>query len=275
MKAISVESISYSYEDGTEALCGLTFGVGLGEKVAILGPNGAGKSTLLELLMGLRHPQAGRIRIMGKELNEKNAPELRKYIGLVFQDPDDQIFMPRVWDDIAFGPLNMKLSRDEVVQRVEGAMSRTGLDGFGGRIPHNLSRGEKKRVAIAGVLAMEPEILLLDEPTAELDCEGKNALMQILEGLGKTIIIATHDIQVAMETTSRAVVIDHRNIGEGTYRELFSNQCLLSRAKLQIPPIPRLFASLAREGLDLGSPLSAEDALCTLKSKLKPKPPET
>ena len=268
MTSISVRNVSYRYEDGTLAVDRLSFEVAKGERVAVLGPNGAGKSTLFELLMGLRFPQQGSIHIMGEDLHGGSASRLRRHMGLVFQDPDDQIFMPRVWDDIAFGPINMGLPEDVVRANVHRTLESTGLAGFDGRAPHNLSRGEKKRVAIAGVLAMEPDIMFLDEPTAELDCQGRRDLIGVLNDLHTTMLVATHEVQTALEITDRAVVIDHSKLGEGTYPELLSNKDLLDRASLDAPSITRLFELLEKDGISLGRPTSVEQAAEILRKAL-------
>jgi cobalt/nickel transport system ATP-binding protein len=176
--------------------------------------------------------------------------------------------MPRVWDDVAFGPINMGLAEDVVRENVRKALGATSLAGFEERAPHNLSRGEKKRVAIAGVLAMEPEILFLDEPTAELDRQGRRDLIGVLNGLHTTMLVATHDVQTALEITNRAVVIDHSKLGEGIYPELFSNRDLLDRASLEMPPIPKLFELLEKDGISLGRPTSVEEAAEILRKAL-------
>jgi len=268
LTSISVRDLTYRYEDGTLALDALSFEVSEGERLAILGPNGAGKSTLFELLMGLRFPQAGSIQIMGQDLDRKTAGQLRRHMGLVFQDPDDQIFMPRVWDDLAFGPINMGLGEAVVRERVRKALASTGLVGFEQRAPHNLSRGEKKRVAIAGVLAMEPQIMFLDEPTTELDLKGRRDLIGVLNGLHTTMLVATHEVQTALEITDRAIVIDHSKLGEGTYPELLSNRDLLDRASLEVPPIPKLFKLLEEDGIPLGRATSVQEAAGILRKAL-------
>ncbi len=268
MKAIEVRDISYRYEDGTIAVSRLSFDVDQGERIAILGPNGAGKSTLLQLLIGLRFPQQGTISIAGEDLNRKSADRVRRHVGMVFQDPDDQIFMPSVREDVAFGPTNMGLSKAEVEERVNRALGTTGLQGFIDRVPHHLSQGEKKRVAIAGVLAMNPQILLLDEPTSNLDGAAKKALIQDLKGLGQTICIATHDLATAMEIATRALVMDRSKLAEGTYREILSDPDLLARSRLEPPAIWELFRHLEQEGHALGRPTTTEEALQLLRQAL-------
>jgi len=268
MKAVRVEDVHYAYDDGTRALEGLSFEVEMGEKVAILGPNGAGKSTLLLILMGLLTPQSGKVYIQGREMNGKTAAELRRHIGLVFQDPDDQLFMPRVWDDVAFGPMNMQLSEEEVSRRVREALRSTGMSGYEDRMPHRLSQGEKKRIAIAGVLAMDPEILLLDEPTSDLDPAARSQLIELLKGLDQTVLIATHDIEAAIQTTQRAVVINKKKLAEGPYSEIFADEEVLRLSKLRPPALQGLFLDLRRGGLDVKVPLTREEAVESLRSLL-------
>ena len=268
MKAVKVENLHYAYDDGTRAVEGVSFEVEMGEKVAILGPNGAGKSTLLLILMGLLTPQSGKVFIQGREMNAKTAAELRRHIGLVFQDPDDQLFMPRVWDDVAFGPMNMQLSEEEVSRRVKEALRSTGMSGYEDRMPHRLSQGEKKRIAIAGVLAMDPEILLLDEPTSDLDPAARSQLIELLKGLDQTVLIATHDIEAAIQTTQRAVVINKKKLAEGPYSEIFADEEVLRLSKLRPPALQELFLDLRRGGLDVKVPLTREEALESLRSLL-------
>lgn len=229
---IEVRELEYSYEDGSPALDGISLDVSSGEIVAVLGPNGAGKSTLLRLLAGLLDPKKGSVQVDGIDIHGKKGDEARRKVGLLFQDPDDQIFMPRVWDDVAFGPINLRLEKDEVERRVEEAMSLAGLTGYEDRVPHHLSFGEKKRVAIAGVLAMKPDILLLDEPTANLDPRGRRELVETVKGLGCTIIIATHDLEAASLVADRAYILSREIIGEGTIDELMADKCLMERADL-------------------------------------------
>ncbi len=202
MIALRLSGISYKYGDEAPALDGVDMEIACGECVAVLGHNGAGKSTLLKIMAGLLDPGSGALEIKGEKLTRKNADFLRQSIGILFQDPDDQIFMPRVWDDVAFGPLNQGFTGQELDARVRDALKITGLEDFAERVPHHLSYGEKKRVAIAGILAMKPEILLLDEPTANLDPVGRRELLALLKGLGCTIIMATHDMEAAADRKS-------------------------------------------------------------------------
>ncbi|MDD4307937.1 MAG: ABC transporter ATP-binding protein, partial [Thermoplasmata archaeon] len=213
LSAIKLEGISFEYDDGIRALENINLQIPEGRCVAILGPNGAGKSTLLKITAGLLAPTKGKISVFGKELAAK---VVCRDVGMVFQDPDDQIFMPRVRDDIAFGPINLGLEKAEVERRVEKAMKISGIEGFDDRVPHHLSYGEKKRVAMAGILAMEPKILLLDEPTANLDPESRAGIMTFIKGLGKTVVLATHDIEAAAEMADMIYVLDGNVLAHGT-----------------------------------------------------------
>ncbi|TET91953.1 MAG: ATP-binding cassette domain-containing protein [Methanomassiliicoccales archaeon] len=261
-----MDDVSYSYPDGTLALQNLGWRVERGQKVAVLGPNGAGKSTLLKILAGLIFPKRGSVTVDGVKLKKKNADIIRRKFGFLFQDPDDQIFMPRVWDDIAFGPINLGLSENEVESAVRDAIQKAGLVGFEERVPHHMSYGEKKRVAIAGVLAMRPEILLLDEPTSNLDPRGRTELIAILRNLENTMIIATHDVNVASLIAERALVLNKKKLAEGSLREVFSQSSLLEGANLEVPDIAKLFLLLQEEGLSFEElPLSVREGSENLK----------
>lgn len=267
MSLVEAENVSYTYEDGTVALRNVFLRIEKRERVAILGPNGAGKSTLLHLLAGLKSPSKGSIRLFGTEL--KNAKRLRLRAGILFQDPDDQLFMPRVWDDIAFGPINQGLNEEEVKRSVRWAMEATSLKGFENRVPHHLSYGEKKRVAIAGVLAMKPELLLLDEPTANLDSRGRSELLNLINKLNKTVIVATHDINAALLLADRAYILNRKIIGKGELSELFSDRELLDRAGLEQPDIAKLFAELSQLGHRFEKmPLTVDDAVRILSQRM-------
>jgi len=270
---MDADNISFSYEDGTAALTDISLSIARGERIAILGPNGAGKSTLLHVLAGLKPTTSGTVRLFGKTLNKKNVAGMRGRLGILFQDPDDQIFMPRVWDDVAFGPINLGLNAKEVERTVEGALRRTGLSGYGDRVPHHLSYGEKKRVALAGVLAMRPEILLLDEPTANLDPANRRQFIAIINELnrkGCTIVTASHDMGAIPELADRVFVINRKNVMDGTVREIFLDEPLLSRNNLEIPEIARLFRVLSCFGYDCEDlPLSMEEAVSELTKKME------
>jgi cobalt/nickel transport system ATP-binding protein len=264
---LELKGVSYSYPDGTTALQDLSFSVSTDEKIAVLGPNGAGKSTLLKIVAGLMFPDSGDVLIEGELLTKKNADLLRRKMGFLFQDPDDQIFMPRVWDDVAFGPINLDLAEDEVISRVREAIRKVRLEGMEERVPHHMSYGEKKRVAIAGVLAMRPEMLLLDEPTANLDPKGRAELIAILRSLDKTMIIATHDVNVASVMVERALVVNKRKLAEGSLRDVFSQANLLEGANLEVPDVTKLFLTLKEMGMQVDNlPLSVEEGSKELSS---------
>ncbi len=262
MHAFEVFNLTYTYDDGTKALEDVTMSITSGEQVAILGPNGAGKSTLLKILAGLLFPYMGSVLLDGKKLTNKNADELRKGLGILFQDPDDQIFMPRVWDDVAFGPINLGLPEPEVRLRVKEALELTELQGFEDRSPHHLSYGEKKRVAIAGIIAMKPKILLLDEFTANLDPKGRKEIMDVIKRLKTTTILVTHDINTALEMAKRIIVLNKKVICTGKPKEIFSNELLLKNSHLDVPEIAKLFIELNKNGFQFEEiPYTIDDAL--------------
>lgn len=244
---IEVNDLHYRYKDDTHALKGISLSVPKGSRTALVGPNGAGKSTLLLHLNAINLPQQGSIKVAGIEVSPATEKEIRNKVGLVFQDPDDQVFAMTVWDDVAFGPLNMGLGRDEVKSRVEDALKLVGMWEFKDKAPHHLSFGQKKRVAIAGVVAMDPEVIILDEPTAYLDPGGQDVLMEILAGFyerGKTILLATHDMDLAAEWADRIIVIKSgRTLAEGG-KELLVNKDIVSQANLRLPIVAQIFSRL-------------------------------
>jgi cobalt/nickel transport system ATP-binding protein len=265
MDMIRLEEVGFSYERGMNAVEDISLSIRQGEKVALLGPNGAGKSTILKLVAGLILPESGRVMLSGKELTKRNSRELRLNTGFLFQEPDDQIFMPTVREDVAFGPQNLGLQEEEVQERVSDAMRTTGTEGFGDRVPHKLSSGEKKRVAIAGILAMRPEILLLDEPFSSLDCETRRSLMGLIDSLDVTLVVATQDVGVAAELADRVILMNLRKIADGPIRETFSSPDLMNQAGLRLPEISRLFLTLREAGLSLEDlPLTAEEGVSAL-----------
>lgn len=246
MKALEVRALSFAYEDGTPALKGVDLEMEEGEKVAVIGPNGAGKSTLLHLVAGFRAPFQGSVRVMGKPLDERSADDVRRHIGLLFQDPDDQIFMPTVEEDVGFGPLNLGL--DSVEERVSKALRSVSVEDLAKRKPHRLSHGMKKRVAIAGVLAMEPDLLLLDEPTAGLDPRSRSGLIGLLRDMRRTMLIATHDLEAAGEVADRVVLLNGSVAFDGPLSELMRRDDLLDAAGLEPPQVSRLFRRLRGMG---------------------------
>lgn len=224
---IEIENLSFSYPDGRQVLENINLSIGRGETVALIGPNGAGKSTLLLHLNGILRSD-GRVRVYGMLLEDKNLKWVRRMVGLVFQNPDDQLFSPTVFDDVAFGPINMGYSADEVKQRVARALEGVGMRGYEQRSPHHLSVGEKKRIAIATILSMDPEILVVDEPTANLDPRSKWELVELLKGLPMTKIVASHDLEMVEALCERTIVLDGgRVVADDATSIIMSNTALL------------------------------------------------
>lgn len=217
--------VRYSYEGSREeALRGVDFKIGHGEKVALLGPNGAGKSTLLLHTDGLLLPASGEVVVCGMPVERKTLADVRRRVGMVFQNPDDQLFMPTVEEDVAFGPLNMGLDAGEVEIRISAAMRAVGAEGLRKRSPMQLSGGQKRAVALAAVLAMRPQILVLDEPTANLDGRTRRSLMSVLGRIDSTCIMATHDLAVARALCTRAIVMDEgRVVADGSCAEVIAD----------------------------------------------------
>ncbi|MCX6927746.1 MAG: ABC transporter ATP-binding protein [Verrucomicrobia bacterium] len=241
--AIQIADLSYRYHDGTEALRKVSFSVAQGECVALLGPNGSGKSTLLLHLNGLLPEKLvgnGSVRILGQPITPDNIDSVRRQVGLVFQDPDDQLFCPSVEEDVAFGPRQLGLSEAEVAARVQKSLAEAGLAGFGHRATHHLSHGEKRRACLAGVLACEPAVLVLDEPTSDLDPRGRREFKALLRQITATKVIATHDLELAVEICSRAIVLDRGGVvAEGPVAELLNNEELMLAHGLERPHILR------------------------------------
>jgi len=246
VRALEIDNLAYSYEDGTVALKGLSLAVEEGEKVAVIGPNGAGKSTLLHLIAGFRMPFTGEVRVHGRMLDQQSAGAVRRDVGLLFQDPDDQLFMPTVEEDVAFGPVNLRL--DDVEGRVAKAMRSAGVDAIAERRPHRLSHGMKKRVAIAGILAMDPKVLLLDEPTSGLDPRSRAELISLLKGMKKTMLMATHDLDAVAEVVDRVLVLNISPVAEGRLGELAGRGSVLEDAGLEPPQLTRVFKALEDKG---------------------------
>lgn len=237
--AIDVRSLEFAYPDGRVALRGVSMRIERGEKVAILGPNGAGKSTLLLHLNGLLHGGGGEVWIMGRHVREDDKralQEVRALVGVVFQDPDDQLFSPSVYEDVAFGPIYMGLPPDEVERRVKEALAQVGLDDYGDRMPFHLSGGEKKRAAIATVLSMRPAALALDEPSAGLDPRARRGLIRLLDGLDQTIVATTHDLHMVREIFPRSIVMDGGQVvADAATRDILANAALLDKHGLEMP----------------------------------------
>jgi cobalt transport protein ATP-binding subunit len=227
--AIRIEDLSYAYPDGHRALNSIDLAVHRGETVGIMGPNGAGKSTLALHLNGILTGQ-GRVEIMGLEVNKKNLKEVRNKVGLVFQDPDDQLFSPTVKEDVAFGPLNQRLSKEQVEHAVSRALAWVGLEGFEDRSPFHMSFGEKKRASLATVLSMDPDILVLDEPVSNMDPRGRREFIQLIGILEATKVVVTHDLDMARAVCDRVVLMDKGEVvADGRPEKLLSDNALLER----------------------------------------------
>ena len=233
---VEVKDLQYTYPDGTAALKGVSFLLTHGEAVAIIGANGAGKSTLLLHLNGCLIPQAGTVRIGDLPLNKETLPYVRRTVGMVFQDPDDQLFMPIVYDDVAFGPLNLGLPPDEVEHLVLDSLATVGALHLKDRPPYRLSGGEKRAVAIASVLAMSPSILVMDEPTSSLDPKTRRQLIELLKTFKHTRIIATHDLDLVLDLCPRTLVLKEGRIAaDGPTRAIMADEELLASCNLEKP----------------------------------------
>ena len=264
--AVHLRGVGYRYPNGHPALDGVDLHVEHGERVALLGPNGAGKTTLVFQLNGLLRG-TGRLEVAGVELTDATVREVRARVGIVFQDPDDQLFMPTVREDVAFGPLNLGLTGDEVEARVDEALATVRMLHVADRAPHQLSMGERRRVAIATVLAMRPDLLVLDEPSANLDPRSRRELLDVLAEIERTMLVVTHDLPFAAELCERAVVLSSgRIVGDGPCHRILGDSRFLAGHDLELPagfaiervarrPRPgsapvtaRLFAPLSIEG---------------------------
>ncbi len=233
--AIHATGLAYDYPGGRPALTGVDLHVSHGERVALLGPNGAGKTTLLLHLNGLLRGR-GKLEVAGIDARDGAGRALRARVGLVFQDPDDQLFMPTVAEDVAFGPLNLGLDRDQARARVDAALAAVRMQHAADRAPHQLSMGERRRVAIATVLAMRPALLALDEPSANLDPRSRRELLEVLERIDGTMLVATHDLPLAAELCERALIIAAGRIhADGPTAELLADPVLLARHDLELP----------------------------------------
>jgi cobalt/nickel transport system ATP-binding protein len=233
---VEVKNLQHVYSDGTVALNGVSFRITHGESVALIGANGAGKSTLLLHLNGYLAPTSGEVRIGNLPLTKSTLPEVRRSVGMVFQEPDDQLFMPTVFDDVAFGPLNMGLPAPEVEQLVRTALERVGAAHLQNKPPYRLSAGEKKRVAIATVLSMSPDILVMDEPTNGLDPFARRQLLKLLGDFHHTKIFTSHDLDMVMELCQRTIVLHNGKVeADGPTHDIFRDDALLARCRLEKP----------------------------------------
>jgi len=234
--ALAVRGLRHVYPDGTVALGGVDLSVAVGEKVALVGPNGAGKSTLLLHLNGVLRATAGQVTVAGTVVTERTLAEVRARVGMVFQDPDDQLFSPTVFDDVAFGPLHIGYPRAEVAQRVAVALEQVGMAGFERRMPHHLSLGQRKRVAIATVLSMDPAILALDEPSAGLDPRARRGLVTLLQELPQAMLVSTHDMRLVRDVFPRMVVLSGGMVvADAPSASLLGDTALLDAFGLEAP----------------------------------------
>jgi cobalt/nickel transport system ATP-binding protein len=233
---LDVRGLAYAYPDGHQALYGVDLHVHRGERVALLGPNGAGKTTLVLHLNGILEPGAGSVAVSGLTVVKENVQEVRRRVGIVFQDPDDQLFMPTVRDDVAFGPANLGLRGADLDARVTAALEQVGMADFADRPPHHLSFGQRRRVAVATVLAMEPEILVLDEPSSNLDPASRRELAEILTGLDVTVLMVTHDLPYAFQLCPRSVVLsDGVVVADGPTYDVLTDDALMAAHRLELP----------------------------------------
>lgn len=254
---LETKDLSYTYHDGTQALKKVNIKIKKGEKIAIMGPNGAGKSTLFSHFNGLNEPTSGHVEIDGEKIifEREALLKVRQKVGIVFQDPNDQLFAPTVKEDVAFGPMNLGLEYEEVEKRIKESLEMVGMSGFEEKTPHHLSGGQQKRVAIAGIIAMRPEIMILDEPTAGLDPEGVDKVLNILNDLNKegmSIVISSHDIEMVNHFADKIFVLYNGEIiAEGDKHQIFSDKELLKKAHLKAPVTTEILYKLKENGLDI------------------------
>jgi cobalt/nickel transport system ATP-binding protein len=271
MHLIETRELSYVYPGNVTALDHINFIAPRNARIAVIGSNGAGKSTLFKHFNGIFKPTSGSILIRGEPITRQNSREIRKFVGIVFQNPDDQIFSPTVEQDVAFGPTNLGLDADTIHHRVHEALRVVGIEHLASRVPHHLSGGEKKRVAIAGVIAMEPEVLVLDEPNAGLDPRGVADLNRFINSLsakyGMTVIFSTHDVALVPEVADYIYVMDKgRIVACGTVDEIFVQPEMLQSVRLDVPVLPKLLKTLKENGVEVSMAYTYAD---TEKSLLR------
>jgi cobalt/nickel transport system ATP-binding protein len=265
MHLIETRDLCYSYSGSSRALDGINFIAPRNARIAVLGSNGAGKSTLFKHFNGIFKPTSGSVLVRGEPITRENVREVRKFVGIVFQNADDQIFAPTVELDVAFGPTNLGLDEETIHHRVHEALHIMGIEDLAGRVPHHLSGGEKKRVAIAGAIAMEPEVLVLDEPTAGLDPKGIHDLLGFISELkkssGMTVIFSTHDVSLVPEIADYIYVMSRGKIvAQGTVAEVFAQTELLKSVRLDVPHYPKLIKSLRDKGIPVSMAFTFEEA---------------
>ncbi len=272
---IELKGVSFEYPDGTEALSGIDISIYAGESVAIVGPNGGGKSTLLMLLSALLYPSSGTVYFVGKRIGRKMMDRpakmfsIRKRLGVMFQDPDVQLFSATVFDDVAFGPINFGLPAEDVRERVMKTLKYLGIEHLAEKHPYELSGGEKRKAALATAIVSNPDVLILDEPTADLDPKSRDELVKIIRKFrksGKTVIMATHDMELVPEVAERVVVLNKRVIKDGKTEEVLGNEEVIKRAGLEAPYSVKLRGIIKNLGIHIEDfPLKGEEALKRLE----------
>jgi cobalt/nickel transport system ATP-binding protein len=277
MHLIETRDLCYSYPHSVKALEGINFIAPRNARIAVIGSNGAGKSTLFKHFNGIFKPTSGSVLIRGEPITKQNIREVRKFVGIVFQNADDQIFSPTVEQDVAFGPTNLGLDEETIHHRVHEALKIVGIEHLADRVPHHLSGGEKKRVAIAGVIAMEPEVLVLDEPTAGLDPQGVHDLVGFINSLSKkygmTVIFSTHDVGLVAEVSDYIYVMNKgRFVAEGTVEQIFMQPEMLRSMRLDVPVLPKLLSSLQKNDIPVSMAYTYEEAEKSLLAAYKGKP---
>ena len=265
MHLIETRNLTYFYSGRVKALDNINFIAPRNARIAVIGSNGAGKSTLFKHFNGIFRPTSGLVLIRGEPITNANIREVRKFVGIVFQNADDQIFSPTVEQDVAFGPTNLGLDEETIHHRVHEALKIMGIEDLAERVPHHLSGGEKKRVAIAGAIAMEPEVLVLDEPTAGLDSKGIHDLLGFINTLkqrsGMTVIFSTHDVSLVPEIADYIYVLNKGAIvAQGTIAEVFVQTDLLKSVRLDVPAYPKLIRSLQEQGIPVSMAFTYEEA---------------
>lgn len=233
---LEIEKLNYAYPDGHQAIRDINLKIEEGESIALVGANGAGKSSLFKLIIGISEIKEGSIKVEELSVGKKTLKDIRRKVGMVFQNPDDQLFMTKVYDDIAFGPRNELLTEEEVETRVVNALEQLGITHLRDRMPHRLSGGEKRVIAIASVLAMNPRVILFDEPTSFLDPQARRNVINTLDSLKMTKIIATHDLDMALDICDRVIILHHGSVfADGTVKDILLDENLLSQCHLELP----------------------------------------
>lgn len=277
MHLIETRDLCYSYPHSVKALEGINFIAPRNARIAVIGSNGAGKSTLFKHFNGIFRPTSGEVLVRGEPITKQNIREVRKFVGIVFQNADDQIFSPTVEQDVAFGPTNLGLDEETIHHRVHEALKIVGIEDLAERVPHHLSGGEKKRVAIAGVIAMEPEVLVLDEPTAGLDPQGVQDLIGFINSLSKTygmtVIFSTHDVSLVAEVADYIYVMNKgKFVAEGSVEQIFMQPEMLRTMRLDVPVLPKLLRSLQKNDIPVTMAYTYEEAERSLVQAYKGKP---